>query len=234
MVKAKKLIVAHRGFSEKYPGNSWKAIKSSFEVGADICEIDLHLTKDEKILIYHDYYINNKRIREQTLEEIRKFTSEYPTLDEIIDWASKKRKKFILEVKDDAVLEPLSQLLKSNGAVKDLFIVASFDAVFLENFKIRNPDIKTCLILGNVLKPDHIVQLSKDIKVNFLIPAWENRHPYPDQLLSDDLIEKLNSENIKIISWHEERKEILKNLIGKPIYAISTNNPLLVKKLLRN
>jgi glycerophosphoryl diester phosphodiesterase len=142
----------------------------------------------------------------------------------------KIKKKFILEVKDEAVLEPLSQLLKSNSHIKDLFIVASFDAVFLERFKNYNPDIKTCLILGNVLKTNHIVQLLKDIKANFLIPAWENRHPYPDQLLSDDLIKKLNSENIKIISWHEERKEILEKLIEKPIYAISTNNPLLITR----
>ena len=77
------LVVAHRGFSEKYPGNSWKAIKSAFEVGADICEVDLHLTRDGKIFIHHDYYINNKRIREQTLREIRQVAPDYPTLDEI-------------------------------------------------------------------------------------------------------------------------------------------------------
>jgi glycerophosphoryl diester phosphodiesterase len=87
------LIVAHRGFSEKYAGNSLKAIKSAFEVGADMCEIDLHLTKDGRIFIHHDYYINNKRIREQTLEEIRKFAPEYPTLDEIIKWVSENKKK---------------------------------------------------------------------------------------------------------------------------------------------
>ncbi len=225
----KPLIIAHRGYSAKYPDNTWTAIRSAFEAGADMCEVDLHMTKDSRIFIHHDYHVHGRLIAEQTLKELKENLSDHPDLEELISWALKEEKKFMLEVKDRRILNILSDYLKNIR--KDLFIVGSFDAVFLRDFKVKNPDIKTCLLLGTVLDEITTLELVRETGVEFVLPAWEARHPYPQELLSEEWISALRNENVYTICWHEEREDVLKDLLQKPVYGICTNDPVLVKRL---
>jgi glycerophosphoryl diester phosphodiesterase len=47
-------IIAHRGASAIVPENTLDAIYAGFTAGADIVEIDLQFTKDNKIVLFHD------------------------------------------------------------------------------------------------------------------------------------------------------------------------------------
>jgi len=47
-------VVAHRGFSAKYPENTLEAYDRAIEAGADIVEIDLRLSRDGAIVCHHD------------------------------------------------------------------------------------------------------------------------------------------------------------------------------------
>ena len=47
-------IVAHRGDSAFFPENTIPAFQSAAELGVDVIETDVHLTKDGKIVIWHD------------------------------------------------------------------------------------------------------------------------------------------------------------------------------------
>ncbi|WP_456325838.1 glycerophosphodiester phosphodiesterase [Desulfonauticus submarinus] len=46
--------IAHRGASSLAPENTFAAIKKAYEVGAHICELDVQLTKDGEVVIFHD------------------------------------------------------------------------------------------------------------------------------------------------------------------------------------
>ena len=48
------LNFAHRGFKSKYPENTMLAFVKAYEEGADGIEFDVHLTKDNEIVIMHD------------------------------------------------------------------------------------------------------------------------------------------------------------------------------------
>lgn len=51
----KVMLLAHRGFSGKYPENSPLAFhKAVEETSADGFESDVHITKDGKLIIFHD------------------------------------------------------------------------------------------------------------------------------------------------------------------------------------
>lgn len=66
-------IIAHRGFSSIEIENSKEAITAGFNTNCTIgVEIDLHMTKDNKIVISHDDKINNKIIANTTLGELKK------------------------------------------------------------------------------------------------------------------------------------------------------------------
>src|SRR5882757_10180198 len=71
-------IIGHRGASYDAPENTLSSFKLGYENKADADELDIHLTKDGKVVVNHDYDtkrtggVTNK-IATQTLEELRKF-----------------------------------------------------------------------------------------------------------------------------------------------------------------
>ena len=70
---------AHRGAQQIYHENSLKAFKKAIELGCDGVEIDVQITKDKKIIIFHDLYIR--------LDNKKYFISKY-TYREIVDLCS--------------------------------------------------------------------------------------------------------------------------------------------------
>ena len=71
-------IFAHRGFSGKYPENTMLAFEKAVEIGVDGIELDVHLTKDNVLVIIHDEDIKRTcngegLVRDMTYEQLKKF-----------------------------------------------------------------------------------------------------------------------------------------------------------------
>jgi glycerophosphoryl diester phosphodiesterase len=99
------LVAAHRGDWRNYPENSLKGFESAIEMGVDIIEVDLAITKDGVIVIMHDETIdrttNGKgKPSDYTLSELSQFTlktgsgtvsrHKIPTLEEVMNLAKGK------------------------------------------------------------------------------------------------------------------------------------------------
>ena len=68
--------VAHRGASGNYPENTLIAFQKALEIGVDEIELDLYLTKDDRLIIMHDSTVDRTTdgtgaISELTLAEIK-------------------------------------------------------------------------------------------------------------------------------------------------------------------
>ncbi len=68
-------VAAHRGNVADFPENTMAAYKSAYEIGADMIELDLHMTKDGEIVLIHDGDLARTadvsgKIRDLTLCEI--------------------------------------------------------------------------------------------------------------------------------------------------------------------
>lgn len=75
-------IIAHRGFSSLEIENSYNAVKLGFDSNCTTSvEIDVQLTKDNEIILFHDSKINDKEISKYTLEELQ----EIPITEKILD-----------------------------------------------------------------------------------------------------------------------------------------------------
>ncbi len=75
----KVLIAAHRAMHTKYPENSLAAYQHSIDNGIDIIETDVRTTKDGKLVLMHDGYLdrttNGKgRLRDYTFAELKNFS----------------------------------------------------------------------------------------------------------------------------------------------------------------
>ncbi|UCH10014.1 MAG: hypothetical protein JSU61_12540 [Fidelibacterota bacterium] len=71
-------VLGHRGMGRdsKYPGNSFESIAAVLEIGADGSELDIRMTKDSVLVIFHDDELSPKTncqgmLRELTWEEIK-------------------------------------------------------------------------------------------------------------------------------------------------------------------
>ena len=51
-------VMAHRGYSGKYPENTMLAFQKAVEVGCDGIELDVQLTRDGVLVIIHDERID--------------------------------------------------------------------------------------------------------------------------------------------------------------------------------
>ena len=82
------LVIAHGGAKLLYPENTWMAYDSCFEIGVDVFEIDLRLTKDNVLITHHNADISDNSngeglINQMTLEQINtyNFAQNFTTID---------------------------------------------------------------------------------------------------------------------------------------------------------
>jgi len=233
----KPYIIAHKGYSAKYPGNTWQAIVEAYNSGADMCEVDIVLTKDKLPFVYHNLMHDGKPINKCDSAMLRHYLPDHPTLCELLDWAIDNKKKLLLDIKDRNLVYVLPECLNSIAdidIVAKYVIISSFDAIFVRQFKRILPNIQTCLIVGNIFDSATIVYLAKNVQANYVLLAWEDKHPLPHHLLDPRILMMSLKHNVPIITWHEERPYVLMHLIKKPVYGICTNDPKLVSDLIMN
>ena len=75
-------VAAHRGNVAEYSENTMSAYKSAYEIGNDMIELDLRMTKDGKIVLIHDSDLAHtaRTIRDMVELGAELITSNEPTL----------------------------------------------------------------------------------------------------------------------------------------------------------
>ena len=129
-------IIAHRGSSGKYGDNNLQSIKKAIDLGCNIIEIDIRLTSDDKLVLYHD----SKILINDNLLEIEKTKYTYLSnkiclLEEVINLTPKSI-TYYLDIKinnnSEMIRGHLVNLLKNY--FDRHFIIASFDKNFIINY----------------------------------------------------------------------------------------------------
>ncbi len=118
-----RIVGAHQGglFSGHFP-NTMDAFQAALNSGADIVEMDLHLSKDGIVVVYHDddldTWTNCKGpVREKNYEELKNcqfrldHRAHIPRFEEVLQWSSGK---IIVdaEFKDFESIKPALELVK--------------------------------------------------------------------------------------------------------------------------
>jgi glycerophosphoryl diester phosphodiesterase len=140
-------IIAHRGASYDAPENTLPAVTLGWQQQADAVEVDVHLSKDGRIVVMHDYDTGRtaglpKKITEQTLADLRRLDAgswkdqkwagtKIPTLEEVIETIPAGRKKLFIEVKcGEEIVPELKRVVERSGKEKQLVVIAfSYEVV---------------------------------------------------------------------------------------------------------
>ncbi len=170
------------------PENTMPSFIAGLAGGADILELDVQLTADEQVIVFHDDNLLHKtgvpgRVCDYpadyllTLDVGRHFDQRFagtrmPLLSEVLVWA-RGRVRLMIELKHGPVFDPrldyrTVELIEAHGMVDDV-ICTSFDQFALRRVKECNRQIATSFIyVGRVLNP---LSLVEGLEVNALSPA---------------------------------------------------------------
>ena len=99
----KPLVIAHRGFSGRYPENTLVAIRAAIRLGVDYVEIDVQETSDGKLIVFHDDRLNricgvSGRVRETSAARIRQLCPAVPLFGEVLR-ACRGKTRLLVEIK---------------------------------------------------------------------------------------------------------------------------------------
>ncbi len=97
------LIIGHRGVKGIAPENSLSGFKKAVELGIDGVELDVHLTKDGKLVVIHDMDLKRVArlkipIKQFTFEELRKYDISKPfhkNQEKIMEKLPEEKKYFL-------------------------------------------------------------------------------------------------------------------------------------------
>ena len=79
------LIIAHRGFSARYPENTLPAIRAAIDLGVDMVEIDVQQTRDGQLVAFHDYRLDRiYSVRKRVRDALRNELPDAPTLVDVL------------------------------------------------------------------------------------------------------------------------------------------------------
>lgn len=208
--------IAHRGASAYAEPNSLRAFEIAAQLNADFWEVDIHLTIDHKLVVFHDAKLPDGRaLKNLTFEQINA-----PSLEEILTLAQKHDTGIYADVKDIAATLPVYAALKQHGIEKA--VIGAFDPQAAKMLKEAG-----CTYPCSALVPigaDPFLH-AKDADVIHL--CWEHLDR-PQDLLDDAFFTRVKAENKLVVLWHEEDPQRMADLRHLPILGICSDRPELV------
>lgn len=158
----KVLVIGHRGAPGYAPENTMASFEKGLELGADLLELDIHMSQDGELVVMHDANVSRTTdgqgcIEGMRLAEIKQLDAgawfgarfrgqRVPMLTEVLAWA-KDRVPLIIEVKRDqqsvaGIEERLVELLRAHGMLSRVMIT-SFDHMSVKLVKELEPALAT-------------------------------------------------------------------------------------------
>lgn len=143
-------LIAHRGITnDEFMENTMSSIKEGFNSLNTIgVEVDIRKTKDNKLVICHDFITtrtsNSNFIIENTpLNELKKYNfgtnTNYDTIPTLFGTLKSidTNKIFLLEIKDDSVVDYLIEVLRLNFD-KNIYVMVNDVKSFNKLYKLNN------------------------------------------------------------------------------------------------
>jgi len=251
--KNKLEIHGHRGASSIYPENSILAFDYDMSIGVDALEMDLNMTKDKNIVIYHDRKINTElcnglslSIKELTLIQIKEydcgiiqnkdFTEQHtsnekiPTFIELLEWlnnsnhSNKNTVKLNIEIKTQSDLDNDYEVIEfANKLISILHKYKIQDRIIIQSFDER--------ALKAVKSIDPSIKLSlliEDPKIDMIKLAKKLNVDIisPDYtFLNKELVKKIHDNGFNVLPWTINLTKNFQEMIDMNVDGIISDNP---------
>lgn len=233
-------IIAHRGASGYAPENTLAAFRVGMEQNCDGFEIDVQLTKDNELIVYHDWSLGRAAtgegfIKDLDLAYIREqdagswFSDEFkgekiPTLAEFFEMVPKGM-LLNIEAKAKAVDERdlgarLAEEIIKHDRLDDV-IVSSFNHKTLNQVSAASKDVKI-----GALMYSRLIEMEDYFITKFPIYSAH----LSDELTDQEMVTEIKKIGAKVYVWTVNDKETADLFKNMGVDGIITNYPDLYNK----
>lgn len=233
------LVIAHRGDTHAALENTMPAFESALQLGVDGLEMDLQLSKDGRVVIFHDDDLERLAGRtgstsDFTLAELQKIPLEkggrIPTLEDLLDLAG-NRCLLNLEIKtkprwhavgDGRLERAVAEALKSFRLDENI-LISCFHPMPLWRMRGLAPHLKR----GVLFESKHWLHR---MALPFTAPF--SLHP-PLKLASPRLIRTAHDAGRRVLVWTVNEENDMEKLWESGVDGIITDEPRRLKTLLQ-
>lgn len=243
-------IIGHRGASYDAPENTLASVNLAWQRNADAVEIDIYLSKDGKIVAYHDKTTKriggrDQAVKEQTFAELQTLdvgtwkNAQYkqeriPTLSEILNTIPAGKRLFI-EIKcGPEVLPQLKQDLSASGKTAAQTAIIGFDYETMQQAKLLMPELEVIWVFK--VKQDKVtrkwehnagyyIQKAKAANLDGLDLGY-------NEFVTKAFVEQSKAAGLPVYVWTVNDVDDARKLVEMGITGITTDRPgLLISAL---
>ncbi|MCD8914878.1 glycerophosphodiester phosphodiesterase [Staphylococcus simulans] len=231
-------VIAHRGFSIDYPENTLLAYKAALSAHVDMLEIDVHLTKDQQLVVIHDDKIDRTSngsgyVKDYTLDELKSYDfgswkdstfagARIMTFKEVAQLVKPYKTTLLIEIKKPSKYPNIEEILlkeiEENRLDADKTIIQSFD----------DKSIQKIAQLTNKFKLG--VLLSKK-KYLFRMPNFNKLAKFCDyanpnfELVNKKFVERAHIHKLEVMPYTVNDINDIRKLIIDGVDGIITDGP---------
>ena len=231
----KTLVVGHRGALGHAPENTMASFEKGLDWGADLLELDIHMSRDGELVVMHDGDVSRTtdghgHIIDMTLAEIKRLDAgrwfdtrfrgqRVPTLVEVLAWA-RGRIPLIIEIKGDTqpatgIEEKLVETLRAHQMLDEV-MVTSFHHPSVRRVKELEPALVTGIHYTGRLVDT--VGAARAALADSVRPRWS--------YWTADLVEEVHAANLTANTWYPNYDdERIEHLVRLGLDSICTDYP---------
>ena len=213
-------IMGHRGAPAYEPENTLRSIRRALEMGVVAVEVDVQLTRDERLVVIHDERVDRTtngqgRVKDFTFRDLRKLDAGQgeviPSLKEVVDLV-KGRAHLLVELKKPEAAPALLRFFQEY-LVFDAAHVISFWHPVLKTLKEQEPRLRTgVLMVGCPVDP---VGLARAARADALILQYAYVTP--------ELVAQAKTHGLLVFIWNIDEVNTLKPYLTMNLDGIGSN-----------
>lgn len=234
------IVIAHRGDSAHRPENTLASFASALELGAELVEFDVQLTRDGHVIVIHDPTLDRTTsgkgdVRTLTLSEVRRFSAGYPsrfgeayagervpTLAEVLGLL-RGRARAMIEIKKDSVTEGEGDGVEARTIVEVRKAGLVRDVAFL-SFDRRA--LLRCRELAPEISRGHLFYRAEEAEVIAGAREAGCEVVMPEKgMLSEELRDRVREAGLRLATWIVDEPEELVALARFELYGVGSNRP---------
>ncbi len=231
------LTIAHRGASARYPENTLRAFIAAAELGADMCEFDVRMTRDGEVVVIHDATVNRTtdgrgRVAEMDAAELGRldagvrFGAQFrgariPTLAQAAVALAARGCGMDVELKVQGLEARVCAILRKSGAAARA-IVSSFDWPQLRLVAADSPDMRLALLAEKDAAA--LLRAAAEMRAFAIAPRFD--------MADAQLCAAAHRAGLAVYAWTVDDAAEMRRLIAAGVDGIMTNDPRILRALL--
>jgi glycerophosphoryl diester phosphodiesterase len=250
------MVIAHQGGNHLWPDNTLFAFQNAVALGADVLEMDLHITSDDTLVIIHDETVDRTtdgsgEVEQMTLAEIKALDAAYrwtrddgatypyrgqgiqiPTLEEVFQAFPGQRMTIEIKKTERSMAKPFCAMIRKYN-MQNRVLVASFHDQRMAEFRAECPEVATSSARQETTV---FVLLSKVWLGGLFSPQFHSLQVPKESsgitVMTPEFVQAAHARNLKVEPWTINDPEQMRQYLAWGVDGMITDRPDLLLEIL--